>query len=53
MINSFLALAYGLLWLIFVVYAVIIHRRQRRLEQELEKLKDNLAGRDGGGSPNP
>jgi hypothetical protein len=39
MCNVYLVLAYGLLWGIFALYAWIIHRRQERLEKELEELK--------------
>jgi len=39
MCNTYLVLAYGLLWGIFMVYAGMIHRRQHRLEEELRELK--------------
>jgi len=45
MINTYLMLAYFLLWTIFVLYAVVIHRRQRRLEKEVEELKTALRER--------
>jgi len=51
--NSYLALAFGLLWLIFVAYAVIIHRRQCRLENELEELKKSASDRNTPASPTP
>ena len=41
-VNVYLALAYGLLWAIFVVYAWVIHRREQRLEREVEELKKTL-----------
>lgn len=39
MCNTYLVLAYGLLWGIFMFYAGMIHRRQQRLEAELRDLK--------------
>ena len=39
MVNIYLVLAYGFLWSIFTLYAWVIHRRQQRLEKELEELK--------------
>jgi CcmD family protein len=50
MINTYLALAYGFLWCIFVVYAGTIHRRQERLEKELEELRSVAHGQDASGS---
>jgi len=41
MVNAYLAGAYGLLWAIFVVYALTLHRRQKRLENELRELKSS------------
>ncbi|MGD1157342.1 MAG: hypothetical protein ABSA41_16135 [Terriglobia bacterium] len=48
--NSFLVLAYWFLWIIFMVYAAAIHRRQVRLEKELEALKNAGRGQDASGS---
>jgi CcmD family protein len=45
MVNTYLVLAYGFVWGIFMVYAWIIHRRQQRLEEELEELKRGLSQR--------
>jgi hypothetical protein len=42
MCNVYLVLAYGLLWGIFMFYAWVIQRHQRRLEKELEELKRAL-----------
>jgi len=42
MCNIYLVLAYGLLWGIFTIYTWAIHRRQQRLEKELEELKRAL-----------
>lgn len=43
--DKFLFLAYGLVWIIFVIYAWIITRRQSKLRRELEELKSNAEGR--------
>ena len=45
MLNTYLALAFILLWAIFIVYAGLIHRRQRRLEKQLEELQTALRER--------
>jgi len=45
MFNGYLVLAYAFLWSIFTFYAWVIHRRQRRLEKELEELKRALSQR--------
>jgi preprotein translocase subunit YajC len=45
MSNSFLVLAYWFLWSIFILYAGVIHRRQRRLEKELQEMKSARRGR--------
>ncbi len=42
MVNLYLVFAYGIVWAIFVFYAWIIHRRQNRLEKELQELKKTL-----------
>ena len=39
MVNQFLFLAYAFVWIIFMVYAWSLSRRQRRLQKELEELK--------------
>jgi hypothetical protein len=38
-VNGYLVVAYGLLWGIFTLYAWVIHRRQQRLEMEVEELR--------------
>jgi CcmD family protein len=38
-VNKFLFLAYAFVWIIFMVYAWSLSRRQRRLLKELEELK--------------
>jgi CcmD family protein len=53
MSNSYLVLAYCFLWIIFTLYALSIHRRQGRLEKELEELKNALDAQDARGSGNP
>jgi hypothetical protein len=45
MCNIYLVLASGLLWGIFMLYAWVIHRRQQRLEKELEELRRDLGQR--------
>ena len=42
MVNVYLVLAYGFLWGIFMFYAWVVHRRQQRLEKELDGLKKAL-----------
>ena len=37
--NSFLFVAYSLVWVIFMVYAWNISRRQTQLRKDLEELK--------------
>ncbi len=39
MYNGYLVVAYGFVWAIFTLYAWVIHRRQERLEREVEELK--------------
>lgn len=43
--NIFLVLAYGFLWLIFMLYAWNLSRRQARLKKDLEELKNRIQGR--------
>jgi len=45
MVNTYLVVAFFLLWAVFVLYAVVIHSRQRRLEKEIEELKTALRER--------
>jgi CcmD family protein len=52
MCNTYLVLAYGLLWCIFMVYAVTIQRRQQRLEHELQELKNSVRGQEASGAGN-
>ena len=37
--NKFLFLAYGLVWVIFILYAWSLSWRQAQLRKELEELK--------------
>jgi len=40
--NKYLFLAYAAVWLIFMLYAWSLSRRQARLKKELEELKPGL-----------
>jgi CcmD family protein len=52
MVNTYLALAYSLLWTIFMLYAWSLARRQARLRRELADLKRRLPGaQTSGNSP--
>jgi CcmD family protein len=42
MVNTYLFLAYTLVWLIFILYAWNLSRRQDKLRKELEDLKAKL-----------
>ncbi len=53
MVNPYLVLAYILLWTIFVLYAWVIQRRQRRLEKRLEELETALREREPRGAEKP
>lgn len=39
MVNKYLFAAYTLVWIIFMVYAWSLSRRQSRLMKEMEELK--------------
>lgn len=41
--NIYLILAYGFVWLIFILYAWNISRRQTRLKKELDELKSKVS----------
>jgi CcmD family protein len=41
--NRFLFLAYGFVWIIFMLYAWNLSRRQSRLRRELEELKRQVS----------
>jgi CcmD family protein len=41
--NRFLFLAYALVWIIFMLYAWNLARRQARLSKEIEELKARQA----------
>ncbi len=41
--NQFLFVAYGLVWIIFMLYAWNLSRRQVRLRREFEDLKKQVA----------
>jgi CcmD family protein len=42
-VNKFLFLAYAFVWLIFVLYAWNLSRRQASLKKELDELKSKVA----------
>ncbi len=42
MVNKYLALAYSFLWLLFMIYAWSLSRRQARLRKEIEELKKKI-----------
>lgn len=44
--NQFLFLAYGFVWIIFMLYAWNLARRQARLRRELEDLKKQVASQN-------
>lgn len=41
--NIYLVLAYAFVWLIFILYAWNISRRQARLKKELDDLKTKVS----------
>jgi CcmD family protein len=41
-LNTYLFLAYSLVWLIFILYAWNLSRRQENLKKELEDLKARI-----------
>jgi CcmD family protein len=41
-VNTYLFLAYSLVWLIFILYAWNLSRRQEKLKKELEDLKASI-----------
>lgn len=45
--NTYLMLAYGFLWLIFMLYAWNLSRRQARLRRDLEELKSRVPDQPG------
>ena len=45
--NTFLFLAYGFVWTIFMLYAWNLSRRQARLRREIEDLKKQMQGPPG------
>lgn len=53
MVNKFLFLAYSFVWLIFILYAWSLSRRQARLRKELEDLKTRIQGQAPSGSRPP
>jgi CcmD family protein len=51
--NQFLFVAYGLVWIIFMLYAWNLSRRQIRLRRELEDLKKQVSSQPSGSRPQP
>jgi CcmD family protein len=49
--NKFLFLAYSLVWIVFMLYAWRLSRRQTRLAKELEDLKKRLPVHDESPAP--
>ena len=43
MVNKYLVAAYTFVWLIFILYAWNLSRRQTRLKKELDELKSKVA----------
>jgi CcmD family protein len=44
--NKFLFLAYSLVWIVFMLYAWRLSRRQTKLVKDLEDLKKKLPAND-------
>lgn len=42
MVNKYLFAAYAIVWLIFMLYAWNLTRRQGRLKKELDELKSRV-----------
>lgn len=42
MVNTYLFLAFSFVWLIFILYAWNLSKRQAKLRSELEDLKSKL-----------
>ena len=49
--NQFLFLAYGFVWIIFMLYAWNLARRQARLRREIEDLKRQVSAQSTSGHP--
>lgn len=43
MVNKYLFLAYSFVWLIFMMYAWNLSRRQTQLKKELDEVKSKIA----------
>jgi CcmD family protein len=43
-VNKYLFLAYAFVWVIFILYAWNLSRRQAVLKKELDELKEKVAG---------
>lgn len=53
MVNKYLFLAYSFVWLIFMLYAWNLSRRQTRLQEELDEVKAKVAESASTTTPGP
>ncbi len=44
--NKFLFIAYSLVWIVFMLYAWVLARRQSKLKRDLEELKSKTMLKD-------
>jgi CcmD family protein len=44
--DKYLFLAYTLVWIVFMLYAWFLSRRQSRMARELKELKEKLHSQD-------
>ncbi len=49
--NEYLFLAYTIVWIVFMVYAWSLSRRQSRLTKELEEIKKRVLAKDEHSAP--
>ena len=48
---SFLFAAYTAVWVLLFLYVLVLARRNRALEKDIEDLRELLSGRTGRGEP--
>jgi CcmD family protein len=48
-VNHYLFLAYSFVWVIFMLYAWNLSRRQAKLQRDLETLKRQISGQSSSG----
>ena len=53
MVNKYLFLAYSFVWLIFMLYAWNLSRRQTRLQKELDEVKTKVTESASTTTPGP